>query len=214
MKPHSSEIFPQKLWHLLQYDPTTAITWLEDGSGFRILDIKQMEEEILLKYFKRKLLLPFFSVSDDALGSVESKIRSFFRQLNVYGFVRCLDPCGLSKFCFNHPQFHRSHPELLSFVQRRKPSSHRPSSVLTYCSTPDDCEDSDSSCSGVTRQLFLAQSFLGSFSSSSDSGDSSASLWTDPLLTEEDLVQLRQALLLPSPLGVSNPLPSSFHKQH
>ncbi len=56
---------------------------------------------------------------------LERKIRSFFRQLNSYGFVKSSETSWRNKYSFSHPLFQRDLPHLLGKMQRRKPSFHR-----------------------------------------------------------------------------------------
>lgn len=46
--------FPEKLFYILQNEPSDILSWYMDGKSFRIHDIKRFEEEILPKYFRRK----------------------------------------------------------------------------------------------------------------------------------------------------------------
>eukprot|EP01040_Poterioochromonas_malhamensis_P005646 gene5646-6067_t len=99
--------FPQRLFSILTYERIDSIAWFEDGSGFRLVDPVTFESTIISKYFKQR------------------KIRSFFRQLNVYGFVRVSDPELISKYAFSHPLFRRNHPHLVDRMDRRKPTFSR-----------------------------------------------------------------------------------------
>lgn len=56
-----------------------------------------------------------------------SSFRSFLRQLNNYGFIRCLDQ-KIIRYQFSHPLFCRWDIRSAHFLQRRKPSGlHRKS---------------------------------------------------------------------------------------
>mmetsp|Transcript_1991 Transcript_1991/g.3736 ORF Transcript_1991/g.3736 Transcript_1991/m.3736 type:complete len:369 (+) Transcript_1991:54-1160(+) len=70
------EQFPVKLYDMLEladvHGPrwTDAVTWLSHGRAFRILDEREFMEVIVPLFFK------------------QTKIRSFYRQLNLWGFRR------------------------------------------------------------------------------------------------------------------------------
>ena len=72
--------FPHKLYTLLENEnpssdctsSSAAITWLPHGRAFIILDQHAFITVIVPKYFK------------------QTKLRSFVRQLNLWGFIRCV----------------------------------------------------------------------------------------------------------------------------
>eukprot|EP01040_Poterioochromonas_malhamensis_P001686 gene1686-1787_t len=101
--PYESN-FPERLYSILTYERLDSITWMEDGSGFRITDPRAFESSVINKYFPQR------------------KIRSFFRQLNTYGFVRASGTGWRNKYSFSHPLFQRGLPHLLRGMQRRNPS--------------------------------------------------------------------------------------------
>ena len=69
--------FPRKLFDLLDQAPTEIVAWLEDGNSFRVADESTFCERVLPKYFSH------------------SKMASFQRQLNIYGFRRVIKArCG------------------------------------------------------------------------------------------------------------------------
>ena len=68
-------LFPHKLYNLLENSSTSshdAIKWLPHGRAFRILDEHKFITVLAPKYFK------------------QTKSRSFMRQLNLWGFIRCV----------------------------------------------------------------------------------------------------------------------------
>ena len=70
----AENFFPSKLYQMLECVETqglsAAVTWLPNGSGFIVQDEELFVSKVLPKYFKA------------------TKIRSFQRQLLMYGFHR------------------------------------------------------------------------------------------------------------------------------
>ncbi len=60
-----------------------------------------------------------------------SSFRSFLRQLNNYGFIRCLDQ-KIIRYQFSHPLFCRWDIRSAHFLQRRKPSGFHRKSPNVY----------------------------------------------------------------------------------
>ena len=60
--------FPRKLYDLLENAPVDMVAWLADGNSFRVVDESAFCERVLPKHFSH------------------SKMASFHRQLNIYGF--------------------------------------------------------------------------------------------------------------------------------
>ncbi|EPQ57789.1 winged helix DNA-binding domain-containing protein, partial [Gloeophyllum trabeum ATCC 11539] len=117
-------IFLQKLYEIVNNpDNMSLIRWSDRGDSFygtgddlhldTVLDQDRFSREILGQWFKHQ------------------KFTSFTRQLNMYGFrkVQGLQQHSLKSsidgdIChFEHEHFIRGQPELLGFIQRRKPSS-------------------------------------------------------------------------------------------
>lgn len=96
--------FPVKLHRLLDEMEETGerdiVSWLKDGTGFKIKDRKKFALEIMPRFF----------------GS--NKIKSFQRNLNLWGFAsgKKLDERGI----YTHKDFRRGRPELCSTMQRRR----------------------------------------------------------------------------------------------
>jgi len=95
--------FPLKLWMIIEiedkYEDAT-IAWLPHGRGFFIRDSVLFSEVILPKYFKK------------------CKISSFYRQLNLYSFIR-LTSCRKSIAYYNE-FFLRGKPNLTMRIVRTK----------------------------------------------------------------------------------------------
>jgi hypothetical protein len=62
------QVFPRKLYQMMNEAPEDVITWTPQGKSFIILDMETFSEEVLLNYFRHQ------------------KYSSFQRQLNLYGF--------------------------------------------------------------------------------------------------------------------------------
>ncbi len=170
------ERFPQKLYSILTYERLDSLTWFEDGSGFRITDPRSFESTVINKYFSRKLhstmtMLTTLLISLP-LCLLERKIRSFFRQLNTYGFVRVSATSWRDKYSFCHPLFQRGLPHLLRGMQRRKPSSSRKRTAKAKTRTATESSDDTLSVESSTTPN---QTSLSSMSSDSDSCCSSVS---------------------------------------
>lgn len=97
---NSTVCFPQKLYLLLKHEHKTGgvIEWLNDGKVFRINDQITFTQEIIPRYFKH------------------TKLTSFQRQLNLYGFRRMTK--GDHHGAIVHPKFQRDRDDLLLEVRR------------------------------------------------------------------------------------------------
>lgn len=104
---NSSTSFPQKLYALLDMDRVGLIQWAPHGRCFRINNIDRFAIEVIPKYFK------------------QSKMTSFQRQLNLYGFRRISR--GEDAGCYFHPFFQRDKKHLLSNIKRLPPKGSLPS---------------------------------------------------------------------------------------
>ena len=67
---HSRQQFPRKLYDLLENANPAVVAWLVDGMSFYVQDEAQFVSTVLPIYF------------------AHSKMSSFQRQLNIYGFKR------------------------------------------------------------------------------------------------------------------------------
>eukprot|EP00956_Cyclotella_meneghiniana_P002140 scaffold2418_cov58-Cyclotella_meneghiniana.AAC.14 len=104
MSTSKDKSFPHKLYTLLEspssdcMSSSAAITWLSHGRAFIILDQHAFITVIVPKYFK------------------QTKLRSFTRQLNLWGFIRIRD--GWDRGGWYHPHFLRGRPSELALITR------------------------------------------------------------------------------------------------
>lgn len=127
--------FPQKLYVILDTESADIICWNEKGSSFRVIDQDKFTDEIGPKYFRRKLTrYPFTSFRIDL--SVDTKMASFQRQLNLYGFRRITK--GPESGAYYHPKFLRGRRDLVSEIKRvpGKPSSRKINQTLLQEARP------------------------------------------------------------------------------
>jgi hypothetical protein len=96
--------FPLKLYFMLldaeKQGKSNIVSFSSDGSAFAIHDMKAFMEDILPTYFFAK----------------QSKLVSFVRQVNLFGFVRIRS--GLNQGGFYHELFKKGRPELLAYMLR------------------------------------------------------------------------------------------------
>ena len=99
---NKSKTFPAKLYQMLQEVEESGladvVSWLSHGRAIRVHDPKRFVDEVMTHYFR------------------QSKITSFQRQLNVYGFRRLV--YGRDSGAYHHPLFLRGVPELLCKISR------------------------------------------------------------------------------------------------
>ena len=67
----------------------SIISWLHDGTAFKVLDTKAFTKYIMPLYFD------------------QTQYESFRRQLNMYGFIR--EPRGINRGTYHHPSFRRGY---------------------------------------------------------------------------------------------------------
>jgi hypothetical protein len=98
-----AEPFPTKLYRMLQEveeeGKSHIVSFYPHGRAFGIHNINAFTDEILPKYFSK-----------------QSKLVSFVRQLNLYGFVRIHS--GLDMGGYYHELFLKGRPELFPFMRR------------------------------------------------------------------------------------------------
>lgn len=92
--------FPQTLMELLSSEDPEIVTWLPSGKAFIVRCPKKFVELVLPRFFK------------------QTKITSFQRQLNMYGFRRIAD--GPDMGAYRHELFLRDKPHLTNNIQRKK----------------------------------------------------------------------------------------------
>jgi len=99
--------FPVHLHELLSeaesLNFSSKVSWLPHGRAFVIHDTVEFAAEVLPKYFSH------------------NKMAAFQRQLNAYGFRRCVD--GPDKGAFFQELFVRGRPEVCALLSRQKKSA-------------------------------------------------------------------------------------------
>lgn len=153
-------VFPAKLWHLVNNPEVAAIVWDRRGEII-IIDKDLIEKQVL-------------SPSNITVSSCHTfkpiNFSSFIRQLYAYGFKQAeYSPTVQPNiYQFFHPNFKKSNPELLSLLSRRAPKHRRKRQpILKVTTLPEDknekkdvyvqCDDGDknvheSKCVSVGRR--------------------------------------------------------------
>lgn len=132
--------FPKKLYDLVFNGDRRIVRWEEHGRAFRIVDSEKFSNEILPMYFRH------------------SKLTSFQRQLNLYGFRRITK--GDDQGSYYHAKFQRGKPNALSEIRRLQGKAMPMQAGVNTYSVPGLTYGNKKDVQVVDNSYPLAQSVL------------------------------------------------------
>lgn len=167
-KRGAPQVFPRKLYEILDNESEDTISWTESGHSFVIKDMETFVTSVLMKYFRHQ------------------KFSSFQRQLNLYGFRKISKGTETGAYC--HEFFARDQTDKLRLV-RRTPQVTGRSKAKTEEATSESSSVEPKQSTGVAQVAKSAISRLsgccktkhkrsesqGSTNSTSSSASSSSS---------------------------------------
>lgn len=121
-KRGAPQVFPRKLFEILENEHNDIISWNETGDSFVIKDMDYFTTNVLMKYFRHQ------------------KYSSFQRQLNLYGFRKISK--GADTGAYTHDHFVKDGTDMLTLVRRMPQSSSRSSGSGSSSSTPKNSSSS------------------------------------------------------------------------
>jgi len=91
-------VFPRRLFEILSFEDPKILSWNEDGKSFSIHNTSEFTNKVLPRYFRH------------------SKLTSFQRQLNLYGFQRI--HVGPLEGAYHHIKFQKGNFSLIASMKR------------------------------------------------------------------------------------------------
>ncbi|KAL7535780.1 hypothetical protein ACHAWF_005266 [Thalassiosira exigua] len=165
--------FPYKLYAMLELTECSGITWSPDGLSFKVTDEREFMDSARM-FFK------------------QTKIRSFHRQLNLWGFQR-LGPQGSREW--RHDLFVRGAPEKLKKIIRVKVKGRRSSKARPEDGMNLDYDYTPGAQPRATLELTVPMGPVMPMTSRDPSNDQTARLPVPKFTAQEPDIS-REAMLM------------------